>query len=175
MVWGCCHRGRRAPTTADRDLTRLRGLLVTWLPARVSRLVCHDDGRAPVVRGDRSGAVRSVLRAGRGQVRTPRLRARHCGQAGARQGPAQRRDRAAHRVHRARGARSGAGGGRSTGLDRRAGRRGRPQPGYRRGLPAWAGDAPDRRPAPHRGPPNPIRPSPRLDSHMETPPGRARS
>ncbi|WP_374111707.1 transposase [Pseudonocardia sp. ICBG1142] len=39
-------------------------------------------------------------------------------------------------LDRARRARSGADGGRSTGLDRRAGRRGRPQPGYRRSPPS---------------------------------------
>jgi hypothetical protein len=33
MSWGCCHRGRKAPTTTEGDLTRARGLLVTWLPA----------------------------------------------------------------------------------------------------------------------------------------------
>jgi hypothetical protein len=37
-------------TPADGDLTRVRGLLVTWLPARVSGSVCHGEGEAAVSR-----------------------------------------------------------------------------------------------------------------------------
>lgn len=48
MLGGCCHRGRRAPTTADRDLTRSRSLSVTWLPAGVSRSACRDEQGAAV-------------------------------------------------------------------------------------------------------------------------------
>src|SRR3954454_20934897 len=51
MIWGgCCHRGRRMPVTSDRDLA-VRGLLVTWLPARVSRSAWPLLARRPKLSG----------------------------------------------------------------------------------------------------------------------------
>src|SRR4051794_14663226 len=109
------------PVTADRDLA-VRGLLVTWLPARVSRSAWPLRSRRPELSGvDKKPppyAVFAGLDVGKGEHHACALDAD-----GTRlhdMGAVERRGRAARRPGRPRPTRQGPVGRRSARLDRRA-------------------------------------------------------
>ena len=85
--------------TADRDLTRSRGLLVTWLPARVSRSACRVERGGSLVENPSKTVVAvtpcSAAWTSASPSTTPCALTRR--EAAARQGAAQRRGRAARR------------------------------------------------------------------------------
>ena len=61
MIRGVLSPGRRAPATADRDLTRSAGLLVTWLPAWRVRSACRRERGSTVSDPDTTAITRYAV------------------------------------------------------------------------------------------------------------------